>query len=150
MTIFDPYARNQQTVPGLNTGSAMQVSTMTPINTEGPKTNQYRSGALGALAPFLGWCSILLGLAMGFAALSATLLCQDYGMTGAACTADQGPLVVVPIVVPIAGIVLASIGGSLAKRRKAAPSLVVLLAGFLALWAVTQWFSSSVLYLPFP
>lgn len=150
MTIFDPYARNQPTVPGLNTGSAMQVSTMSPVDTTGPPANQYRSGALSALAPFLGWCSVLLAVAMGFAALSAALLCQEYGMTGAMCAPDAPQLVLVPVGVLVLGVVLASIGGSLAKRRKAAASLAVLVAGFVVLFAITPWFSSSVLGLPFP
>ena len=149
MTIFDPYARNQPTYPGLNTGSATQVSTLAPVDTSGPQRSRYRSGALLALAPFLGCLSVLLGAVLGFAAFSATLLCTDYGLSAPACTARPATLAAVPAAVAVLGLVLAAIGGSLAKRLRPAASLVVLVAGFLALIAVTQWFSDSVLGLPF-
>lgn len=149
MSVFDPYARNQPPTPGLNTGSATQVSTLTPVETGPRNANRYRSGALGALAPFLGWCSVLLAVAMGFAALTATIMCQEYAMSVAVCSPDRSELVLVPIGVLVAGLVLAAIGGSLAKRRRAAPSLAVLVAGFVLLVVVAQWFSSSVLGLPF-
>lgn len=150
MTIFDPYDRGQPATPGLNTGSVHQVSTLTPVATDGIRANRYRSGALSALAPFLGWVSIILAVAMGFAAVAATILCSDYGLTAPACTAEPVQLALAPLAVLVFGLALASIGGSLAKRRRAAGSLVVLAGGFILLAVATQWFSTSVLGLPFP
>ena len=149
MTIFDPYSHNQPTYPGLNTGSATQVSTLGSVDTRGPQRSRYRSGALLALAPFLGWCSVLLAAVLGLAGFTATLLCTDYGLSAPACTAAPATLAVVPAVVLVVGLVLAAIGGSLAKRLRPAASLGVLVAGILMLIAVTQWFSGSVLGLPF-
>lgn len=152
MSVFDPYSKSQPiTVPGLNTGSATQISTLGPIDTDGLRTNQYRSGLLSALAPFLGWLSIIAAATMGFASGLARLLCENGRLDDvAACTGDPAPLVLVPAAVLLVGLVLAAIGGSLAKRRRAFPSLVVLLAGYLALAGVVTWFGDGVLGLPFP
>lgn len=152
MSVFDPYNKSQPiAVPGLNTGSATQISTLGPIDTDGMRTDQYRSGALSALAPFLGWLSIITAATMGAASGLARLLCENGRLDGvAACTAEPGPLFLLPVAVLVLGLLLATIGGSLTKRRRAFPALVVLLAGYLALAGVVTWFGDGVLGLPFP
>lgn len=151
MSVFDPYGGNQpEQHPGLNVGSQTQVSTMSQVDTDGIPASRYRSGALSALAPFLGYSSLVLGVAMGLAAGAARSLCLDGRLDAAACQAETSQLVLVPLAVVFFGLVLAAIGGSLAKKRRAAGSLAVLLIGFVGLWFAIQWFSNDLLGLPFP
>lgn len=150
MTIFDPYDNAQPTHPGLNTGGQMQVSTLGPVATDGPPSGRYRSGALSALAPFLGWVSILLSAWMGLGAFTARMLCLDGRLDAAACTAEPTQLVLAPVAVLVFGLVLAAIAGSLAKRRRAFGSIAVLAGAAIGLIAVIQWFSGTLLGLPFP
>jgi hypothetical protein len=151
MTIFDPYSSQQPGQhPGLNVGSTTQVSTMSPVETDGIRPNRYRSGALSALAPFLGYLSLVLAVAMGLAGLAGRALCLEGRLDATVCEADPSRLVLVPLGVLFFGLVLAAIGGSLAKNRRAAGSLVALAAGFALLAFATQWFGNDVLGLPFP
>ncbi|WP_156250044.1 hypothetical protein [Pseudactinotalea terrae] len=150
MSIFDPYNQKQPEVHGLNTGSQTQVSTLAPVETDGIRTNQYRSGALGALAPFLGYLSLLLSVAMGLAAAAGRMLCLEGRLDANVCEVEPSQLVLVPLAVLFFGLVLAGIGGSLAKNRRAAGSLVVLLLGYALLALATQWFGNELLGLPFP
>lgn len=150
MTVFDPYGRNQPAVPGLNTGSTTQVSTLGPVPTGGHQPNRYRSGALSALAPFVGYLTLILTAAMGMAAAGARLLCLEGRLDATACTVEPVQLALAPLAVLVLGLVLAAIGGSLAKRRRAMPSLIVLVGALLALAGLLSWFSASVLGLPFP
>lgn len=151
MSIYDPYSQKQQpAIPGLNTGSETQVSTMSPVDTDGIRANQYRSGALSALAPFLGYCSLVLAVAMGLAAAAGRALCLEGRLDAAVCQAEPSQLVLVPIAVLFFGLVFAAIGGSFAKRRRAFGSLIALVGGFAILVFTTQWFSNTLLGLPFP
>lgn len=150
MSVFDPYSQKQPTVPGLNTGSQTQVSTLTPVDTDGMRASRYRSGALSALAPFLGYMSLLLSAAMGLAGAAGRALCLDGRLDATVCEVQLSQLVLVPLAVLFFGLVLAAIGGSLAKNRRALGSLVVLLLGFGMLAFATQWFGNDVLGLPFP
>lgn len=151
MSVYDPYGSNQpEQHPGLNIGTQTQVSTMTDVDTDGIRANQYRSGALSALAPFLGYCSVVLAVAMGLAAGAGRALCLDGRLDATVCEAEPTQLVLVPLAVLFFGLVLATIGGSLAKKHRAAGSLVALVAGYGGLWFATQWFSNNLLGLPFP
>ncbi|WP_420113742.1 hypothetical protein [Pseudactinotalea sp.] len=151
MSVFDPYGSNQpEQHPGLNIGSQTQVSTMSAVDTDGIRTNQYRSGALSALAPFLGYCSVVLAVAMGLAGGAGRAMCLDGRLDAAVCGAEPAHLVLLPLAVLFFGLVLATIGGSLAKKHRAASSFVALVIGFAALWFAVQWFSNDLLGLPFP
>ncbi|GAB2618167.1 hypothetical protein [Pseudactinotalea suaedae] len=151
MSVFDPYSQKQQpAMPGLNTGSQTQVSTMVPVDIDGIRTNRYRSGALSALAPFLGYCSVVLAAAMGLAGLAGRALCLEGRLDAAVCEAEPSQLVLLPAAVLFFGLVFATIGGSLAKKRRASGSLVALVLGVAALVLATQWFSTTLLGLPFP
>lgn len=150
MSIFDPYDQKQPQVYGLNTGSQTQVSTLAPVDTDGIRTNRYRSGALSALAPFLGYLSIVLAVVMGLAGAAGRTLCLEGRLDANVCQVEPNQLVLVPLAVLFFGLVLATIGGSLAKNRRAAGSLVALLLGFALLAFATQWFGDELLGLPFP
>lgn len=151
MTIFDPYGSDRPDQhPGLNVGSQTQVSTMSDVATGAIHGGRYRSGALSALAPFLGYASMVLAVAMGLAAAAGRALCLDGRLDAAVCGTEPSQLVLVPVGVLFFGLVFATIGGSLAKKRRAAGSLAVLLAGYGILVLATQWFGNDLLGLPFP
>jgi len=150
VTIFDPYTSNQPTHPGLNTGGPTDVSTMAPVPTDGPAPGHYRSGLLSALAPFLGWVSVVLATAMGLAAGVARLMCGEGRLDAPACTTEPAQLVLAPAAVLLVGVVLAAIAGSLAKRRRALGSVVALAIGVAVVYLVLDWFRGTLLGLPFP
>lgn len=150
MSIFDPYSSAGQQHPGLNVGGTTQVSTLAPVATHGIRANRYRSGALSALAPFLGYLSVVLAIAMAGAGVAGHALCLEDRIDAAVCQAPTSQLALVPLAVLFFGLVFATIGGSLAKKRRAAASLIALVAGFAAIAFATQWFSGQLLGLPFP
>jgi ABC-type branched-subunit amino acid transport system permease subunit len=148
MSIFDPYDRSQPVTPGLNTGSQTQVSTLDAVPTGELRAGRYRSGALSALAPMLGYLTLLVSLLAGTGSLAAAELCRRDRLSAPACDAEPTQLVLVPLAMLVVGLVAATIGGSLTKRRKAASALVVLAGGALAVWSLVSWFTGSVLGLP--
>lgn len=149
MTIFDPYAKNQPSQPGLNTGSVPDISTLpgqaAPAAAAAPR---YRSGLLSALASFLGWISFLMAAAMG--ALSALLvgLCGSGLADRTECLAEPIDLWLTPVLVLIFGSILAGISGAQVKKRRNVGAFVIAVIGFLILAAAANRFA-QVIGLPY-
>lgn len=139
VTIFDPYDTSQPTTPGLNTGSAPDVSTLTsspvPRSTIG-----YRSGALAGLTTAFGLTCLLLGAVMAALGIAWSELCDLGDLPTATCASRPSAIWTLAGLVPILGLMAAAIIGSLAKSRKNGAALIGLLVGTgLVVFALSQF-----------
>ncbi|MFV0252235.1 MAG: hypothetical protein ACK5H2_02750 [Beutenbergiaceae bacterium] len=156
MTIFDPYDTSQQAQPGLNAGSVPDVSTLgqygpqaQPGQIQGPdrpgRVSGYRSGAVSALATFLGLSALLLPLAMlGLIALWDGM-CSQGTLPAATCfDARIDETLPIPAAVLILGLVLAAISGRLGKRGRPVAGLVTALFGLILLGGALARFAEQI------
>ncbi|MFV0426084.1 MAG: hypothetical protein ACK5KU_03490 [Beutenbergiaceae bacterium] len=139
MRIFDPYDKTESAMPGLNTGSAPDVSTLSSSPASEAKVN-YRSGGLAGVATAFGLTCLLLGFSMFWLAVTWDGLCRQGDLSATVCASSQSAILTLIGLVPSLGWLMAAIIGSLAKRRKNGAALIGLLLGLgLATFALTQF-----------